>query len=75
MSIYLNEAVDIHKVALNLTDIETAILYNIIYDVTYDYHKIDENINDIIIDEDIFFNNYSSIMFKFMTILIDFKSI
>lgn len=75
MDINLNEAVNIHELALNLTDTESNILYNIIYDMTFDCHKIHGNINDILIDEDVFFYNYPSIMFKFLTILIDLKSI
>ncbi|WP_195953636.1 hypothetical protein [Clostridium saudiense] len=75
MTIYLNEVVNIHEVALNLTDTETSLLYNIIYNITSDSHKFDENINDIIIDGDVFFYKYPSIMFRFMTVLLDLKII
>lgn len=75
MTIYLNEAVNIHEVALNLTDTEASLLYNIIYDLTCDFHKIDEDIDDITMDADVFFNNYPSIMFRFMTVLLDLKSV
>ena len=75
MIIYLNEAVSIHESALNLTDTEASLLYNIIFDITSDSHKFDENINDIIIDGDVFFNKYPSIMIRFMTVLLDLKII
>lgn len=75
MTIHLNEAVSIHEAALNLTDTEAILLYNIIYDITSDSHNLDEKLNDITIDCDIFFENYPSIMFRFMTVLLDLKSV
>lgn len=75
MTISINEAVNIHEVALNLTYSETNILYNIIYNITHDFHKFDEDTNEIILIDDIFFQFYPSIMFQFMTTLIDLKLI
>ena len=75
MPIYLNETVKIHQYALNLTYTESTILYNIIFELTSNFHQIDESINDIYVEDDIFFEYYPSIMFKFMTVLIELKSV
>ena len=75
MPIYLNETVNIHQYALNLTYAESTILYNIIFELTSNFHQIDESINDIYVEDDIFFEYYPSIMFKFMTVLIELKSV
>lgn len=75
MPIYLNETVNIHQAALNLTYTESTLLYNIIFELTSNFHQIDESINDIYVDDDIFFEYYPSIMFKFMTVLIELKSV
>lgn len=75
MPIYLNEAVNIHQSALNLTYTESTLLYNIIFELTSNFHQIDESINDIYVEDDIFFEYYPSIMFKFMTVLIELKSV
>lgn len=73
MPIYLNEAVNIHQSALNLTYTESTLLYNIIFELTSNFHQIDESIDDIYVEDDIFFEYYPSIMLKFMTILINLK--
>lgn len=73
MPIYLNETVNIHQSALNLTYTESTLLYNIIFELTSNFHQIDESIDDIYVEDDIFFEYYPSIMFKFMTILINLK--
>lgn len=73
MKTYLKEVVDMHQIALNLTYTESSILYDILFDFTGTFHSIDENTNDIYISEDVFFEIYSSVMFKFMTILINLK--
>lgn len=75
MPIYLNEAVNIHQAALNLTYTESTLLYNIIFELTSNFHQIDESIDDIYVEDDIFFEYYPSIMFKFMTVLIELKSV
>ena len=75
MPIYLNETVNIHQYALNLTYAESTILYNIIFELTSNFHQIDESIDDIYVEDDIFFEYYPSIMFKFMTVLIELKSV
>ena len=75
MPIYLNETVNIHQAALNLTYTESMLLYNIIFELTSNFHQIDESIDDIYIESDIFFKYYPNIMFKFMTVLIELKSI
>ena len=75
MPIYLNETVNIHQSALNLTYTESTLLYNIIFELTSNFHQIDESINDIYVEDDIFFEYYPSIMFKFMTVLIELKSV
>ena len=75
MPIYLNEAVNIHQSALNLTYTESTLLYNIIFELTSNFHQIDESIDDIYVEDDIFFEYYPSIMFKFMTVLIELKSV
>lgn len=75
MPIYLNETVNIHQTALNLTYTESNILYNIIFEITSNFHQIDESIDDIYFDSDIFFEYYPNIMFKFMTVLIELKSV
>lgn len=75
MTISINEAVSIHETALNLTDTESNLLYTIIYNMTYDFHKINAITNEITIIDDIFFQYYPSIMFQFMTTLIDLKLI
>ena len=74
MPIYLNETVNIHQAALNLTYTESTLLYNIIFELTSNFHQIDESIDDIYIESDIFFKYYPNIMFKFMTVLIELKS-
>lgn len=73
MKIYLNEVVDIHQLALNLTYTESNILYDTIFKLTGDYHQIDND--DLFISEEMFFQLYASIMFQFMTKLIELKSI
>lgn len=73
MPIYLNETVNIHQAALNLTYTESTLLYNIIFELTSNFHQIDESIDDIYVEDDIFFEYYPSIMLKFMTILINLK--
>ena len=73
MPIYLNETVNIHQSALNLTYTESTLLYNIIFELTSNFHQIDESIDDIYVEDDIFFEYYPSIMLKFMTILINLK--
>lgn len=73
MKTYLKEVVDMHQIALNLTYTEASILYNILCDFTVEFHSIDKNTNDIYITEDIFFEIYSSVMFKFMTTLVNLK--
>ena len=75
MPIYLNETVNIHQSALNLTYTESTLLYNIIFELTSNFHQIDESIDDIYVEDDIFFEYYPSIMFKFMTVLIELKSV
>ena len=45
MPIYLNETVNIHQAALNLTYTESTLLYNIIFELTSTFHKIDESID------------------------------
>lgn len=75
MPIYLNETVNIHQAALNLTYTESTLLYNIIFELTSNFHQIDESIDDIYVEDDIFFEYYPSIMFKFMTVLIELKSV
>lgn len=75
MPIYLNETVNIHQAALNLTYTESTLLYNILFQFTYNFHQFDESINDIYIESDIFFKYYPNIMFKFMTALIELKSV
>ena len=75
MPIYLNETVNIHQAALNLTYTESTLLYNIIFELTSTFHKIDESIDYIYVEGDIFFKYYPNIMFKFMTVLIELKSI
>lgn len=73
MPIYLNEIVNIHQAALNLTYTESTLLYNIIFELTSNFHQIDESIDDIYIESNIFFQRYPSIMFKFMTVLIELR--
>lgn len=75
MPIYLNETINIHQAALNLTYTESTLLYNIIFELTSNFHQIDESIDDIYIESDIFFKYYPNIMFKFMTVLIELKSV
>ena len=75
MPIYLNETVNIHQAALNLTYTESTLLYNIIFELTSNFHQTDESIDDIYIEDDIFFDYYPRIMFKFMTVLIELKSV
>lgn len=75
MPIYLNETINIHQAALNLTYTESTLLYNIIFELTSTFHQIDESIDDIYIESDIFFKYYPNIMFKFMTVLIELKSV
>ena len=73
MKTYLKEVVNIHQTALDLTYTESSILYDILLDFTDAFQMIDENTNDIYISEDIFFQIYASVMFLFMTILINLK--
>lgn len=75
MPIYLNETVNIHQAALNLTYTESTLLHNILFELTSNFHQIDESIDDIYVEDDIFFEYYPSIMFKFMTVLIELKSV
>ena len=74
MKTYLKEEVDIHQIAFNLSFSEATILYNILFEFTKEFHNFDESIDDIYIDEEIYFELYTSIMFRFMTILITNKS-
>ncbi|MFC3906841.1 hypothetical protein [Clostridium disporicum] len=73
MKVYIKELIDMHQLALNLTYAESSILYDIFIDCTNDFQEIDENTNDIYINEKIFSEIYSTIMFKFMTVLINLK--
>ncbi len=73
MKTYLEEVVNIHQTALNLNYTESSILYNILLDFTDAFQMIDEETNAIYISEDIYFQIYASVMFRFMTILIDLK--
>ena len=73
MPIYLNETVNIHQAALNLTYTESTLLQNILFELTSNFHQFDESIDDIYVEDDIFFEYYPSIMLKFMTILINLK--
>ena len=73
MKTYLEEIVNIHQTALNLNYTESSILYNILLDFTDAFQMIDEETNAIYISEDIYFQIYASVMFRFMTILIDLK--
>lgn len=72
MKTYLKEAVDMHQLAFNLTYTEATILYNILFDFTKEFHIIDDS-DDICVKDEIYFELYSSIMFRFMTILINLK--
>lgn len=73
MKTYLEEIVNIHQTALNLNYTESSILYDILLDFTDAFQMIDEETNAIYISEDIYFQIYASVMFRFMTILIDLK--
>lgn len=73
MKVYIKELIDMHQLALNLTYTESSILYDIFIDYTNDFQEIDEINNDIYINEKIFSEIYSTIMFKFMTVLINLK--
>ena len=73
MKTYLKEVVNIHQTALNLNYTQSSILYDILLDFTDDFQMIDEETDDIYISEDIYFQIYASVMFRFMTILIDLK--
>lgn len=73
MKTYLKEVVNIHQTALDLTYTESSILYDILVDFTDAFQMIDEETDDIYISEDIYFQIYASVMFRFMTILIDLK--
>lgn len=73
MKTYLEEIVNIHQTALNLNYTESSILYNILLDFTDTFQMVDEETNAIYISEDIYFQIYASVMFRFMTILIDLK--
>lgn len=73
MKTYLEEVVNIHQTALNLNYTQSSILYDILLDFTDDFQMIDEETNAIYISEDIYFQIYASVMFRFMTILIDLK--
>ena len=71
MKTYLKEVIDIHQIALDLTYTESSILYDILVEFTDAFQMIDEETDYIYISEDIFFQIYASVMFKFMTILIN----
>lgn len=73
MKTYLEEVVNIHQTALGLNYTESSILYDILLDFTDAFQMIDEETNAIYISEDIYFQIYASVMFRFMTILIDLK--
>lgn len=73
MKTYLKEVVDMHQLALNLSYTESTILYDVLLEFTDMFHLIDETTNDIYIAEEKFFEMYASIMFRFMTILINLK--
>lgn len=73
MKTYLKEVVNIHQTALDLTYTESSILYDILVNFTAAFQMIDEETDDIYISEDIYFQIYASVMFRFMTILIDLK--
>ncbi|WP_343009338.1 hypothetical protein [Clostridium celatum] len=73
MKTYLKEVVDMHQLALSLTYTEATILYDVLFEFTDMFHSIDETTNDIYIPEEKFIEIYSSIMFRFMTILINLK--
>lgn len=73
MKTYLEEVVNIHQTALNLNYTESSILYDILLDFTDAFQMIDKETNAIYISEDIYFQIYASVMFRFMTILIDLK--
>ena len=73
MKTYLEEVVNIHQTALNLNYTESSILYDILLDFTDAFQMIDEETNAIYISDDIYFQIYASVMFRFMTILIDLK--
>lgn len=73
MKTYLKEVVNIHQTALDLTYTEASTLYDILVDFTDAFQMIDKETDDIYIPEDIFFQIYASVMFRFMTILIDLK--
>lgn len=75
MTIFLKEIIDIHEAALNLTNTEASLLYNIAYDITYTQHEFYKGTTDILINYDDFFYYYPSIMFRFMALLLDLKSI
>ena len=62
-----------HQAALNLTYTESVLLYNLIFEFTYNFHVADDTIDDIYVTDDIFFNYYPNIMLKFMTELIELK--
>lgn len=73
MKAYLKEVVDMHQIALNLTYTESTMLYNIMFELTKEFHNIDDSLDDIYIKDEIYFELYASIMFRFMTILINLK--
>lgn len=73
MKIYIKELIDMHQLALNLTYTEASILYDIFIDCTDNFQEVDESTNDVYVNEKIFSEIYSTIMFKFMTILINLK--
>lgn len=73
MKSYLKEIVDMHQLALNLTYTESTILYNILFEFTKEFHTFDDSVNDIYIKDEIYFELYATIMFRFMTILINLK--
>ncbi|MDB1955464.1 hypothetical protein PMY38_03020 [Clostridium tertium] len=73
MKTYLKEVVDMHQIALNLTYTESTMLYNIMFELTKEFHNIDDSLDDIYIKDEIYFELYASIMFRFMTILINLK--
>lgn len=49
MKAYLKEVVDMHQIALNLTYTESTMLYNIMFELTKEFHNIDDSLDDIYI--------------------------
>lgn len=73
MKTYLKEFVNMHKVAFNLSYIESSILYNMLIVLTSEFNYYDESVEDIYIYDETLFELYASIMFKFMTTLINLR--